>query len=411
LVGKGGGDRYYDKFRYRLMFPITDVVGRLVGFGGRLLPSAQDSSQVGGQPRILPKYLNSPDSVLYKKSSLLYGLSQAKEAIQRCDRVLLVEGYIDLLSVVQHGHDETVAVSGTALTADQLKLLRRFTHEIYIFFDGDEAGQQAATRAFPLCVEAELRGRAVFLPPGDDPDSFARVHGQPGLDRLIDQAEPLEDFYLARHMPPPRASAFQRAQAAKQAVAVLGPMTDILTRSALLTQIAQRFGVNEEELRRMATPPELPRRQPATRTEHHESSRVHWTAETELIQLMLVSRRAALRVAEEGIVAAFQEWGELATELIAAWQQAGRIDFGAFLDRLPKELADRVMRAYTGGPSEELEPEQERLLLDCIARIRAAQRKFKREQLQREIREAEQRGDEAGLRLRLQRLQVWDEDR
>src|SRR5262249_14030748 len=154
LVGKRADGQYYDKFRHRLMFPITDSMGRIVAFGGRLLPMAQEPSPIAGQARALPKYLNSPESILYKKGSVLYGLFQAKDAVRRSGRVLVVEGYIDLLALAQHGYGETVAVLGTALGAEQLKLLRRFTTEIYIFFDGDEAGLRAADRAFPLCVEA-----------------------------------------------------------------------------------------------------------------------------------------------------------------------------------------------------------------------------------------------------------------
>jgi DNA primase len=117
---------------------------------------------------------------------------------------------------VQAGYAETVAVLGTALGREQLELLPRSTgtREVYIFFDGDEAGRRAATRAFPLCVAAQLRGRGVFLQE-HDPDTFIREHGPTQLTALIDQAEPLEEFYFARHMPPPGASALQRAQAVR----------------------------------------------------------------------------------------------------------------------------------------------------------------------------------------------------
>ena len=209
----------------------------------------RSETPVGERPQ--PKYLNSPESALYKKGALLYGLFQAKEPIRETGRALVVEGYTDLISLVQRGFRETVAVLGTALTLEQLRLLKRFSTDIYIFFDGDEAGRRAATRAFPLCVEAGLTGRGVFLPQGEDPDSFGQAQGREGLEALIDTAAPLEEFYFTQHAPPPEASAFQRAQAAKEAVAVLSPMTDTMARGTLLTQVAQRFGVSEEELRRL----------------------------------------------------------------------------------------------------------------------------------------------------------------
>jgi DNA primase len=410
LVGRREDGRYYDRFRHRLMFPITDVVGRIVGFGGRLLPTAPEATTPGTPGRTLPKYLNSPDSVLYKKGTLLYGLDHAKEAIQRQERVFVVEGYIDLLALVQSGYHETVAVLGTALGVEQLRLVRRFAQDVYLFFDGDEAGRRAATRAFPLCVETDLRGRGVFLPQGYDPDTFARQYGQARLATLIEQAEPLEDFYFSRHAPPAGASAFQRAQAAKEALAVLEAMTDVVARGALFTQIAQRFGVSEEELRRIATLQHGPRAQQPLRTDPVESPNTALTAETELIQLMLIDRSLAVRVAAEGILAAFQHWQALGAEIVAAWQHSERIDVGGFLDRLPKAIADRITRAYVQNESEQDRDERERMFTDCIAGIRSAQRRLGREQLLQAIRTAEQQGDEVELRRSLQRLREWDQE-
>ena len=410
LVGRREGGRYYDRFRHRLMFPITDVVGRIVGFGGRLLPIAQEATTPSTPGRTLPKYLNSPDSVLYKKGTLLYGLYHAKEAIQRQERVFVVEGYIDLLALVQSGYHETVAVLGTALGVEQLQLVRRFAQEVYMFFDGDEAGRRAATRAFPLCVETDLRGRGVFLPQGYDPDTFARQYGQAELAALIEQAEPLEDFYFSRHAPPPGASAFQRAQAAKEALAVLEAMTDVVARGALFTQIAQRFGVSEEELRRIATLQNGPRLQRPLMNDAVEPQNIPLTAETELIQLMLIDRSLAARVAAEGILSAFHHWDTLGAEIVAAWQQSERIDVGAFLDHLPKAVADRVTRAYVNNSSEEDRDEREQMFTDCIARIRSSQRKLGRERLLQAIRTAEQKGDEIELRRNLQQLREWDRE-
>lgn len=397
--------QWYDKFRHRLMFPITDVTGRPVGFGGRLLPDPQRDA---GRERPQPKYLNSPESSLYKKGSLLYGLFQAKEPIREVGRVLVVEGYTDLISLVQRGFRETVAVLGTALTLEQLRLLKRFSADVYIFFDGDDAGRRAATRAFPLCVEAGLTGRGVFLPQGEDPDSFGQAQGQTGLEALIDTASPLEEFYFTQHAPPPEASAFQRAQAAKEAVAVLSSMTDTMARGALLTQVAQRFGVNEEELRRLrpnrtpqhSTPSPDPQR---SRPDNPPSS-----AELELIQLMLVDRQVVTHVGERNLIPAFQEWGEVAADIAQAWQQTDHtsIDISPFLDRLPKRVADYVSKMLSEEESEERAATQEQLMRDCVEKIQQVQHKSKRVRLQREIREAEKRGDDAGVRQRLEALRA-----
>ncbi len=355
-----------------------------------------------------------PESALYKKGSLLYGLFQAKEPIRETGRVLVVEGYTDLISLVQRGFRETVAVLGTALTLEQLRLLKRFSTDMYIFFDGDDAGRRAATRAFPLCVEAGLTGRGVFLPQGEDPDSFGQAHGREGLEELVGTASPLEEFYFTQHAPPPGASAFQRAQAAKEAVAVLASMTDTMARGALLTQVAQRFGVSEEELRRRPT--QTP--QSAPRSSDQQTARPAGpptSAELELIQLMLVDRQVVTHVCERNLIPAFQEWGEVAADIVQAWQQqvepspqAGRasIDIGTFLDRLPKRVADRVSNMLAEEGSEERTATQEQLIEDCTKKIQQVQHKSKRVRLQREIREAELRGDDAGVRQRLEALRA-----
>ncbi len=407
-----GAHQWYDKFRHRLIFPITDVTGRPVGFGGRLLPDPQRDA---GRERPQPKYLNSPESTLYKKGSLLYGLFQAKEPTRETGRVLVVEGYTDLISLVQRGFHETVAVLGTALTLEQLRLLKRFSTDIYIFFDGDDAGRRAATRAFPLCVEAGLTGRGVFLPQGEDPDSFGQAHGREGLEELIDTASPLEEFYFTQHAPPPEASAFQRAQAAKEAVAVLSSMTDTMARGALLTQVAQRFGVSEEELRQLR-----PNRTPQSATRSSDQQTAGQgdspaSAELELIQLMLVDRKVVTHVCERNLIPAFQEWGEVAADIAQAWQRQvdpashdGRasIDIGVFLDRLPKRVADHVSKMLAQEESEEYATTQEQLMRDCMEKIQQVQHKSKRVRLQREIREAELRGDDAGVRQRLEALRA-----
>jgi hypothetical protein len=190
-------------------------------------------------------------------------------------------------------------------------------------------------------------------------------------------------------------------------MAVLKSMTDVVARSALLTQIAQRFGVSEEELRQLAVSQEKPRSSGTTAQERQFPTSTQIAAEMELLQLMLVDRQAALQVEQEDILPAFQQWGVLAKEVVSAWQKNGAIDLGDFLGRLPKPIADRVTKMYVAEPqSDELARQQ--LLADCVAKIRNTQRKSERERLRQEIREAERRGNDAELRLQLQRLQRWD---
>ena len=160
LIGQREGNRFHEKFFARLMFPIVNAGGKVIGFGGRVLDQG------------VPKYLNSSDTPLFRKGSTLYGLFQAKEGIRKRDRVVVVEGYLDVIALHQYGIDYAVATLGTALTVEHVRALSRYTKNIVAFFDGDDAGSRAAARSFEIFVEAGLLGRAAFLPNGDDPDTF-----------------------------------------------------------------------------------------------------------------------------------------------------------------------------------------------------------------------------------------------
>lgn len=155
-----------DRFSGRVMFPIHNIAGRVVGFGGRILKEEENTA----------KYLNSPESEIYHKSRILYGIYQAKREIVRTDKCYLVEGYTDVLSMHQSGIENVVASSGTALTVDQIRLIRRFTPNVTILYDGDEAGIKASLRGIDLVLEEGLNVKVLLLPLGEDPDSFARKH-------------------------------------------------------------------------------------------------------------------------------------------------------------------------------------------------------------------------------------------
>jgi len=182
----------YDRFRDRVIFPICDVKGHVCGFGGRAI--ASDSK---------PKYLNSPESAIFSKSHLLLGFFQQRQAIGKARRAVVVEGNFDLVSLVGHGCEEVVAPLGTALTREQLRILKPLVEETVLLFDGDEAGLKAALRAAPLFLAEEMTGRVAILPGGHDPDSFVREKGVAVVRGLLDQAAPLPEFFLeqliARH--------------------------------------------------------------------------------------------------------------------------------------------------------------------------------------------------------------------
>ncbi len=185
LVRQGNRGGHYDFFRDRLMIPIIDNRQKVVAFGGRTL---------GDDDR---KYINSPESPIYDKSTTLYGLAQAHSAIRREDQAIVVEGYFDCLSLVAGGIENVVATCGTALTAGHLRLLKRYTRTIVLVYDADEAGFKAACRSLDTFLDEELWPMFVAIPDGKDPDDFVRAHGGEAFAELVDRAVPLIDRYLS----------------------------------------------------------------------------------------------------------------------------------------------------------------------------------------------------------------------
>ncbi|HSV87659.1 MAG TPA: DNA primase, partial [Bacteroidales bacterium] len=165
-LSKEKDQQYFDTFRGRIMFPVHNLSGRVLGFGGRILTNDKNK----------PKYLNTAESEIYHKSKILYGLFYAKNAIARADNCYLVEGYTDVISMHQAGVENVIASSGTSLTTDQIRLIRRYTTNITLLFDGDPAGIKAAFRGIDMILEEGLNVRLVLFPEGEDPDSYARNH-------------------------------------------------------------------------------------------------------------------------------------------------------------------------------------------------------------------------------------------
>ncbi|MEE9591440.1 MAG: DNA primase [Thermodesulfobacteriota bacterium] len=182
IIKKEGG--YYDRFRERIIFPILDTGGRVIAFGGRSLSGRE------------PKYLNSPDSPLFRKGETLYGLFQARQDIARKGFVLIVEGYFDLIALHRNGFKNCTATMGTALTSGHLKKLKGCAKEVYTLFDADEAGRKAAIRGLNLFLDENIPSKAVFIPTGMDPDEFIAKEGPGSMDKTIAQAEPLMEFFL-----------------------------------------------------------------------------------------------------------------------------------------------------------------------------------------------------------------------
>ena len=178
---------YYDRFRARIMIPIVDVFSRAVGFGGRILGSADDAT---------PKYLNTPETVLFNKRKLLFGLDKSNRAISSAGAALVVEGYMDAISLFSAGIKNVVATLGTAFTPEHAKLILRYAQKIIFCYDSDEAGQRATIRALPIVQAAGAQVFVISVPDGKDPDEFVRKHGAEAFAELIKNATPLVDYRI-----------------------------------------------------------------------------------------------------------------------------------------------------------------------------------------------------------------------
>ena len=241
LVDRKERGTYYDKFRDRIIFPIFSTNGRIVGFGGRILTPNEKA----------PKYLNSPESKIYSKRKILYGLYHAKEEIRKLDRAILVEGYMDLISLYQAGIKNVVASSGTSLTEEQVQLLSRFTKNIIVLFDADIAGESAAMRSIELLLKQDFEIRMLSLPEGEDPDSFINKYGveefREELERAVNFLEfQLKQFQKQGMLDDPA----QKTEAIRQLVKTAALITDELRRNLHIQNIAKKFNLREKMLER-----------------------------------------------------------------------------------------------------------------------------------------------------------------
>ena len=258
LARRKSGTGHYDRFRGRLMFPVRELGGQVLAFSGRILPAPEGAPQPSGDnPE--PKYVNSPESPLYHKGDVLYGLHEARVEVRRNGWALLCEGNFDLLALHQAGFGNALAPLGTAFTAAQAKLIARFAQRVTLLFDGDAAGQKAVRAACPLLQQTGLRGSVARLPPGQDPDSFARSAGVDGVQRLVQGAQGIIEFLIDSAAEHAGASASDRAAALASLAPLLHAVDSPVEMELYVERAAQRFGLPDtasvrRELRRSQSP-------------------------------------------------------------------------------------------------------------------------------------------------------------
>ena len=237
LVAKDSGGTY-DRFRDRIVFPIYNISGQVCGFGGRIVGEGQ------------PKYLNSPESPVFNKSNSLLGLYQQKEQIRKRNRAIMVEGNFDLISLVAGGCENVVAPLGTALTREQLRLVKRFTEEVTLLFDGDDAGGKAAARGVPFFLAEQITGKVAVLPAGHDPDTYVREEGLSALTRLLDNAENLPEFVLGRWVQQYGLGLDGKRRIVEELKPLLAATVSPLQRAVFLSHFAEKLGMQVADLER-----------------------------------------------------------------------------------------------------------------------------------------------------------------
>ena len=232
-------DKKYDRFRARVMFPIHNISGRVVGFGGRTLKSNDKT----------PKYVNSPESEIYHKSDVLYGLHQAKQTIRSQDQCYLVEGYLDVLSLSQGGIENVVASSGTSLTEGQIKLIGRYTKNVTVLYDGDAAGIKASLRGIDLILEGGLNVNVVLFPDKEDPDSYIRKVGDTAFKAYIEaQAKDFISFKTELLSEEAQQNPVKKAEAIRDTIESIAKIPDSIKRAVFLQRCSVIFGIEEQVL-------------------------------------------------------------------------------------------------------------------------------------------------------------------
>jgi len=233
-------NKFYDRFRGRIIFPIFNESDKVVGFGGRKLYE----DDLGG------KYINSPESKIYYKSKVLYGLNFAKEKIRYYDYVILVEGYMDIVSLAKSGIENTVASSGTALSEEQVKLISRYTKNICVLFDSDLAGIKAAKRGIEIILEAGLDLNVISLPEGEDPDSFINKNGKEEFEKYLNNKMTVIDFISGLYIKEGKFETVQDKSAfIKEIIGFIGKIPDKIVRAFYIKDIARKYSLYESDMR------------------------------------------------------------------------------------------------------------------------------------------------------------------
>ncbi|MGA7578964.1 MAG: DNA primase [Desulfobaccales bacterium] len=386
LLAPRSGGGFYDRFRNRIIFPIFDRQSRVLAFGGRIIGQGE------------PKYLNSPETQLYHKGRTLYGLPQAAEALRQTGVALVVEGYLDLIALQTHGIADVLASLGTALTREQVRLLKNLAPKVVLVYDGDAAGIKAMQRAFPLFAQESLPVRALALPPGQDPDDYAKSRGVEIFKTAWESAQPWFTFMLEGLISSHGLEVEGRVRILEELRPYFQAIADPVEQDLWLKTAAQRLGVDESVLRQSLA-------SFATITASRLSPRaaVAISLEKGLLRWVLGHPLMVALQDLEQWAPEFEdgELQEIMLLIIECYREHGKLDHGLLVQRVERENLRQLICALTfteeegSGLSPDVLADHWRRDLE-VRRLRKARAK-----LREEIRNANDKGGLAALQVKL----------
>lgn len=384
LIIQKKGRGFYDRFRGRIIFPIINPHGKVIGFGGRVLDDT------------LPKYLNSPESPIYNKSNSLYGLNVAKDFIRSEDKVVIVEGYFDLLSLNQYGIKNVVATLGTALTQSHIKALKRYTKNMITIFDADEAGEKAVIRSFDVFLKDHISPKIAALPSGFDPDSLVKKVGGEGFREIIAGSIPLIEFVISETIKKhDTSSAEGKKNIIEEIVPVLAKIENRVERGLYIQEVSNRLGVKEETIL-------LQFRRTGREKIDLRREDIHFMdedlAERILLQLMLLKDEVMHKIQGGAIIEEFtnKRYREIGLLFLDVFNREGWVDSIKVINLLEDEDSRSLVSQLL--LEEESIVDSQKTLENCIYKVRMNRMKEEKKMLDLKIKEAQERKDETHLR-------------
>jgi DNA primase len=409
LTKEGGG--YYDRFRERIIFPIFDIKSRVLAFGARVLPDT--SNKVTGEDTS-PKYINSPETPLYIKGRNLYGLNLARDAIRENDCVVIVEGYLDFIMPYQEGQKNIVASLGTALTTEQARLIKRYTHNVVMVYDADDAGQMATLRTLDIFIEEGMTVKVVSLPEGFDPDLFVRKNGIGNFKEKINQAENLFDYKLkvlkSRHS---TKDIEAKALISFEMLLTINRFKNAILKAEYIKRLAQELDVSEDALLQELSKIKEAKTYSDLGVQGSTKKALNINpTEKLLIKLMLEEEALVSHIRERLEPADFQDerTARIVSLMFDLIEQGKNIEPNKLINYLNDDSTSQIICESTLLPQISSE-NKENVINDCIQRLKNERLRIKKEHLHEQIKTAEGLGEEEKLNRLMQEFHCLIKER